>query len=80
MSKENDTVNLSLHDVWKLKGEYLITHHNGNHPIKLPEYSDWQCNIGGLTFRPHKGQEPSERQRKNQERFLGIIWTKVLGD
>ena len=51
--------------------------------IRNPEYSEWVCYLfgckpgeGGISWRPHKGKEPTWFWRKMQWLILGNLWVK----
>lgn len=44
--------------------------------LQVPEASDWQCDIGGMTFIPVKGKEPNWFWRMTQHLALGMKWTR----
>lgn len=49
--------------------------------IKMPEYSDWRCELFGgpfgIVWAPVKGNEPNWFHRKMQELCFGVKWRKV---
>lgn len=44
--------------------------------IKSPEYSDYKCEICGVTYIPLKGKEPNIFHRFMQELCFGVKWRK----
>jgi hypothetical protein len=47
-------------------------------PFKLPEYSDWKCEIWpGTMLIVMKGKEPNWFWRKMQYLMLGFRWEKA---
>ena len=59
-------------------GHYVIEPSKINSSIKIPEQSDWECEIiggpMGLTFIPTKGNEPNWFHRMMQELCFGFKW------
>jgi hypothetical protein len=47
--------------------------------MKLPEKSDWQAVICGVTYKPYKGQEPNRFHRWMQRLAFGIKWERAKG-
>lgn len=46
------------------------------HSISIPERSEWQCRIAGVTWIPNKGDEPNWFWRKMQYLLLGAVWER----
>lgn len=49
---------------------------DGYHTFKIPEASDFEARIAGITYRPEKGQEPNAFHRLMLRIFFGIVWKR----